>query len=120
MDNDMALIVATAHDYFDGWFGGDVRAWSERSIAISSSGRLGRIRHPPRRSHPAIDIPYRPQCAGRDRRLEPSLTRMELRSRSHRRSCRSTIRECGHTLAFLERPLDDESAEDYGGASWRA
>lgn len=24
MDNDMALIVETAHDYFDGWFGGDV------------------------------------------------------------------------------------------------
>ena len=24
MDNDTALIVATAHDYFDGWFDGDV------------------------------------------------------------------------------------------------
>ena len=24
MDDDAALIVATAHDYFDGWFDGDV------------------------------------------------------------------------------------------------
>lgn len=24
MDNDIALIVATAHDYFEGWFDGDV------------------------------------------------------------------------------------------------
>ena len=31
MDNDSALIVATVHDYFDGWFDGDV-ARMERAL----------------------------------------------------------------------------------------
>jgi hypothetical protein len=31
MDNDLALIAATAHDYFDGWFDGDV-ARMERAL----------------------------------------------------------------------------------------
>jgi hypothetical protein len=31
MDNDIALIVATAHDYFEGWFDGDV-ARMERAL----------------------------------------------------------------------------------------
>ena len=52
MDNDTALIIATVHDYFEGWFDGDVSRM-ERALhrdlvkrsSLSGSGLHALVRH---------------------------------------------------------------------------
>ena len=76
------------------------RGWSERSTAISSSGRLNRIRHPPLRSSPPTDDHLDER--GRGCRAASRLTDGRLRWRCS--TSRTTSPQCSSALSRTTSP----------------